>query len=478
MGRDDFGQFDGRDLSPADRPQRKRPLTPEERKVLARARDPVWFIEKILGRPLWGKQREIARSVATHRRTSVRSGHGTGKTYIAAGIVIWFLSVFPRSRVVTTATKWSQVELLLWHEISQQHRGALFPIGGTSLQTKLELPDGRYAVGANARPGNEEAFSGHHAENLLFVVDEASGVREKIYEAGEGYMTTAGARMLLIGNPTQPAGTFYRSHHSERSNYNAIHIDCETDLPWATGEEVPERTLAALTSREWVEERKKIWGGHGAPLYEVRVRGNFARDTDDTVIGLVLVEQSQARELQPDTDDEKVLSCDVARFGSDETVIAFRHGGRCEIVDVYQGRDTVHTSGRLAQEWKKRGKPKVVVDDVGVGGGVTDQLRNNGIDVIPFDAGGSAISPDDYPNARSESWFYLQQRLEEDAQLPDDDLLSADLVAPKYKLDPAGRRVVEPKEETKKRLGRSPDRGDAIVMLFATRSSGPLVEIW
>jgi hypothetical protein len=96
-----------------------------------------------------------------------------------------------------------------------------------------------------------------------------------------------------------------------------------------------------------------------------------------------------------------------------------------------------------------------VVDDDGVGGGVTDQLREKGYEVVAFNGGARALEPTRYPNARSESWFRMARRLP-DLDLDEDDQLAADLTAPKYRLDSDGRRVVERKDETKKRLGRSP----------------------
>lgn len=109
----------------------------------------------------------------------------------------------------------------------------------------------------------------------------------------------------------------------------------------------------------------------------------------------------------------------------------------------------------------------IVVDDVGVGGGVTDRLREVGeFKVRPFNGAAKARAHREYPNRRSEVWFDFADQLE-DVDVDTDDQLAADLVAPRYTVDSRGRRVVEAKEQTKRRLGRSPDRADAVLMTFA-----------
>lgn len=443
-------------------------------------RDPVWWIETVLGRPLWSGQRRIATSVRDNRQTAVRSCHGPGKTFIAAAVALWFLYVWPDSRVVTTATKWSQVKNLLWHEINQLHSKAPIAggLGGVCLQTQLYLPDGRYALGLSTRPGQEESFQGHHAPHILLLYDEASGVPTPVYEAGEGYMTTEGARKLMIGNPTRAEGEFYKAFHSERAEYACHHISA-FDTPAFTGEAVPEDMLTRLVSQRWVEERRRRW--EGTALWDVKVLGDFPKAADDTVMSLGLIEAAQGREVPaPPPDREGVVAVDVARFGSDSTVISTLEGREVKIAEVYHGRDTMETAGRVKTHVDRlragRGSARAVVDDTGVGGGVTDRLRELEVPTTAFNGAEAAIDPDGYPNARSEAWFRGAEVLER-VCIPEDEELAADLLAPKYKMDSQGRRVVEPKEETKKRLGHSPDHADSVLLLFAPDRGGSM-EVW
>jgi hypothetical protein len=217
-------------------------------------------------------------------------------------------------------------------------------------------------------------------------------------------------------------------------------------------------------------------------MYQVRVLGNFPKQGVNTVISLHEVEMAQRRDLAKDVKrlipaqpEDAVVVCDVARFGDDETVIGTRFGPRVRIVESYNGRDLMQTVGHILTAWRalrdeSKCEPRIVVDDDGLGGGVVDRIRelagqpgNPRYEVTRFQGGAQAIESDEYPNARSEAWFRMAGRLSE-LDLDSDEQLAADLTSPTYKLDSNGRRVVEPKAETKKRLGRSPDRGDMALM--------------
>lgn len=446
-----------------------------ERLRCAIADDPAGFSERVLGFSAWSKQREILESVRDHKRTAVRSCHGSGKTATAARVALWFLAAYPRSRVITTAPTFTQVRDLLWPEIHAAIAKAptgLYPPADT---TRLTLAKDWYAVGVSTnRP---ERFQGQHAEHLLLIVDEASGVEESIYEAAEGFMTADGGRVLLIGNPTQTAGQFYRAFHQERSEWNTIHISA-LDTPNFTGESVPDHVARSMVSREWVDEKRRLWG-EDSPMWQIRVMGEFPTTPDDQVIGLASVEAAQSRETDPG--EPIVVACDVARYGSDETVIVVRRGEQARIVAAYTGKSLMETAGRILDVCRGLDSSyRVVVDDSGLGGGVTDRLREVGLKVDAFTGGSTAHDPDLYPNRRSEAWFAFAEHLPT-LDLDRDAQLAADLVAPRYTIDSQGRRVVEPKDATKRRLGRSPDRADAILMAYAPAprlgaSFGP--DIW
>lgn len=429
-------------------------------------RNPVAFCREILNFSPWSKQREILESVRDHKRTAVRSAHGVGKTAAAARCALWFLAAHPYSRIVTTAPTWSQIKEQFWREVHVAHARADGFFDGVLTDTRLELGPDWLMLGISTNEATR--FSGHHAEHLLLVVDEASGVSEEIFEAGETFLTSVGAKVLMIGNPTVNSGTFHAAFHRDRADWNRISISA-LDSPVFTGEAVSEEVLRRLVSRQWVENARKRWGEE-SPLYQVRVMGQFPSSADDTVCPLADIELAQRQRVDPGS--PVVVSCDPARFGSDETVIAVRRGSRIRLAVTYGKKDLMETAGRIlrvAREEAAKGADKltIVVDDIGIGGGLVDRLREIGeYKVTAFNGAASPRNAKEYPNARSQAWFDFAERLGS-IDLDSDEQLAADLVAPTYRIDSQGRRVVEPKSDTKKRLGRSPDRADACLMAFA-----------
>src|SRR5262249_35015622 len=154
-------------------------------------------------------------------------------------------------------------------------------------------------------------FQGHHAEHLLLVVDEAPGVDEAIFEAAAGFLTSPGAKLLLIGNPTKLGGEFYDAFHRNRGLYHTIHISA-FDTPAFTAEQVPYSPRRRLVTPEWVEEHRRKWG-EDSPLWQVRVLGDFPNTSDDSVLSLLAVEAARDRACPEGA--PAVIACDVARFG-------------------------------------------------------------------------------------------------------------------------------------------------------------------
>lgn len=453
-------------------PQR---LEVAQRTPFAEYRDrPIEFVSDVLGVEPWSRQRDILEALNRPRaRVAVKACHASGKTWTAAAAACWFLNCEPNSVVLTTAPTTRQVRELLWREIRGQNRAAKQRLIGRILDrdTRWEVADKWYALGFST--DEPERFQGFHAGRILVIEDEASGILEPIHASIEGVLSSGDARLLLIGNPTQVAGHFHGSFTNNRTTVRALTISA-FDTPNLTGE----GDFPMLVSPEWVEERRREWG-EDSDLWRVRVLGEFPRGTLDTVIALADIEAARVRELKPSEPVE--IGVDVARHGDDRTVIVGRAGPVIVGLEVLAKRDTVFVAGRtgeLAHDWGARfgaepARIPIKVDDSGVGGGVTDILGANGLNAVPVIAGAKAIEPERYPNRRSELWFTTAGRLkDEDAdltRLSQDhyDALVAELTTPKWKMDSRGRRMVEPKDEFKKRIGRSPDLADALNLAFA-----------
>lgn len=447
--------------------------------------DPVRFARDTFGAQPWSKQREILEALRDHDKVAVRSSHGIGKTFTAAQAVLWFLAVHANSRVITTAPTWTQVEQLLWRairgQVAKAHdagQGEMFPRPHT---TKLELGPEWFAIGQST--DQPERFQGHHADHLLLVVDEASGVAEAIFEAAEGFLTAEGAKVLLIGNPTQLGGQFYRAFTSESTRWHQIHVST-LDTPNYTGEQVPADVARALPRKDWAAEMAEAWG-EDSPVYQVRVLGNFATNAADSVIPLAWVEAAQWRwREQHDRGEDlgplKTIGADIARTGTDRTVLAPRHGLTITELKRLPHQGTMETAGHLKGALSVMSDnpllmPTAIVDVIGIGAGVVDRLRELEVGVVAFNASEATTRRDKtgqlgFINKRAAAWWNLREMLDPandiPVALPPDDKLTGDLTTPKWTVQSGGKIKIESKDEIRKRLGRSTDDGDAVVQAF------------
>lgn len=449
----------------------------------AYASDPVGFARDTFGFACWSKQAEILEALRDHDRVCVRSSHGIGKTATAAQAVLWFLAAHPNSRVITTAPTWTQVEQLLWRAIRgqvgrahQRDAGRMFPASHT---TKLELGPEWFALGQST--DQPERFQGHHADHLLLVVDEASGVAEAIFEAAEGFLTAAGAKVLLIGNPTMLGGQFYRAFTTDRARWHQIHIST-LDTPNYTGEPVAPEVARALPRADWAAEMADAWG-QDSPVYQVRVLGNFPTNAADSVIPLAWVEAAQRRFAETDHAELgplKTIGVDVARAGTDRTVLAVRHDLTVTTLERLPHQGTMDTTGRVVAALSAMSEipllaPTAIVDVIGIGAGVVDRLSELSVQVVAFNASERSDRRDKtgqlgFVNNRAAMWWNLREMLDPDGggqiALPPDDRLTGDLTTPKWRVMSGGKIQIESKDEIRKRLGRSTDDGDAVAMAY------------
>ena len=183
---------------------------------------PEEFAKDILGVDLWHKQKEVLSALPDNQRVAVKSGNGLGKGYCASVAVLWFLYTHNPAIVLSTAPTFRQVQHVLWRQIQQLHRRAKDTLKGKLISTRLDLAEGRYAMGLSADIADE--FQGFHSPNMFIVVDEAEGVSDEIYEAIEAVMTSAECKLLLIGNPTTVTGVFRRAFHEESHLYYKVSI--------------------------------------------------------------------------------------------------------------------------------------------------------------------------------------------------------------------------------------------------------------
>lgn len=437
--------------------------------------DPAWY------------QEHIMRKLAEVKKVSVIGPHGIGKTGTDAGVLFWFaLTREARGidwKVVTTAGAWRQLQRYLWPEIHKWSKRLRTPLWRNALlTTELKLSYGQAFAVASDDPANIE---GAHADEILYIIDEAKAVIPDTWDAIEGAMSAGNAYCLANSTPGKAEGRLY-DIHMKRPGYEdwyTYHVSLEDAI------------AAGRVNANWAAARAKQWGVT-SPIYLNRVLGEFSTTDSDGVIPLSWLEDAQERwlELREDRKLEAgpltVVSADVAtEEGVDKTIIAHRHSDILSRLISHPNVDTMVTAGavKAAVDAKgitnkgKRGKPIAVIDAIGVGTGVVDRLREQGIRVDAFVGNSKAKYPDKtgeltFLNRRAEAWWGLRDLLNPafgyEVAIPGGDeyaTLTGDLVAPKWDLTSSGHIKIEDKEDIIKRLGRSPDEGDAVVMAFNAR---------
>lgn len=433
--------------------------------------DPVGWIDDKLGEFLWSKQREIAQSVVEHRYTAVQSCHDSGKSFIASRLAAWWLDAHPPGEafVVSSAPTQSQVETILWREIEKAHRkGDL--IGRITSGAVPQWKIGKEIVGFGRKPQGhvnpEEAmaaFQGVHARYVLIMLDEGGGIPKWLFDAADTLATNAKARVLAIGNPDDPQAHFAKVC-APGSGWNQIRID-GFETPNFTGEEIPDELRELLLAPEWVEERKTRWG-EASPLYISKVRALFPEVSDHTLFAPALFRKCQANEL-PGT-DKGTYGCDIAEEGTDQTTVYRNRGGVIREVFAVAGQDTEKTTGDISALLRKRGDVPAHIDSIGVGIGVYDALRAQGLPVHKFKASHKAIDPERFDSRKAEIFWTLREAMEAgEIDLPpegEDDDLIAQLGTLRYFHTSKGQIRMETREERIKRGLHSPDRADAAAM--------------
>ena len=328
--------------------------------------DPVLFVQEVLGVDPLPYQAELLTAVAENtRKVSIKSGHGTGKSTSASWLMLWYLLMKFPNKIVVTAPTSSQLFDALFAEV-KRWVGEL----PEQLQQLLNVKSDRIELAAApseafiscrvSRAESPEAMAGVHSSNVLLVVDEASGVPEKVFEAAAGSMSGHSATTLLLSNPTRSSGTFYETHNRMKDSWWTRTWSC-IDSP--------------LVSDEFVQEMLERYGAESNPA-RVRIYGEFPLADDDTIIPYHLAESAMHRDVVLDPDASALWALDPARFGEDRTALVKRVGNVVTEVKTWRGLDLMQTVGRVMAEYEalppSQQPIEILVDSIGLGAGIVD----------------------------------------------------------------------------------------------------------
>jgi phage terminase large subunit len=422
------------------------------RRVRQGLTNPRFFIQDVLGDTAYDKQIEMMEAVRDHRRVSVVGCNGSGKDWVAGRLILWWMCLHYPAKVIVTGPTYRQVADIVWNEAKRAYRNSKVSFKGRMFENaRYALNEEHFALGFST--GDEFNLQGFHSPNLLVIVTEAHAFRQQDVDA---LRRLNPRRFLMTGNAFSTTGEFYDSHHGKRDLYKTISIAAEDTPNIVEGREV----VKGMLTLQDIHDRKEEWG-EDSPMYRGSILAEFPDDLEDVIIPLSFIRESMKREVVPE--GEITIACDVARFGQDKTVVALCQGNHAEIIWKVQGKDLMSIAGWLGRYCEDNKVDNVVVDDTGLGGGVTDRLREvglNGTNVIAFKGGEKAQASDRFSNKIAEAWWVMRDWVIAGGRVPNDDALIGQMSSRGYTIQ-SDRKI---SLEQKIKMSKSPDEADALAM--------------
>jgi hypothetical protein len=425
--------------------------------------DPVLFVKEVLGVEPDEWQKDFLNAVASgERKISIRSGHGVGKSTTASWAMLWFLLTRYPVKVVVTAPTSAQLYDALFAELKRWVKELPQPI-----QELLDVKQERIELKASAteafisartsRAEQPEALQGVHSDNVMLVADEASGVPEAVFEAAAGSMSGHNALTILLGNPVRSSGFFFETHNRLKDEWWTRRVSCID---------------STRVSKEYVEDMKSRYGEE-SNAYRIRVLGEFPRSDDDTIIPMELLESAKHRDTRAYEDAPIVWGLDVARFGSDSSVLCKRQSNVVHTLERWRNLDLMQLTGAVVAQYEacdhKSRPAEILVDSIGLGAGVVDRLRELKLPARGINVSESPAMGGTYLNLRAELWHKAKAWLEKrDCKIPNNEDLIGELATVRYTFTSNGKIKIESKDDIRRRGLKSPDMADAFVLTFAS----------
>lgn len=425
--------------------------------------DPNLFAKQILNITPDEQQREVLESLRTKKKTTVKSGRGSGKTWVAA-IAIWhFLCTRFSSQVYVSAASGGVMAGGLWPTLSYLHNQMHplfkddFDVQVTQVKHKV-YPNIWFCYQRTARKEAEENIAGAHNKDMLYVLDESSGIPDNIFKTIFGSLTEEENYLLMLSNPRRLQGFFYDSFKPINNTvYDQITMSA-IKSPWVTD--------------DIIDHWKHLYGEE-SNTYRIEVLGEFPRSSEESIIPYDIVVDAAEREAKDvDSDGQLYWGIDIGSIGIDNSVLIERRGNLVlDTIKVYKEKDTMKLSNMIANKYhtrKKENKPdKIFVDSNTWGRGATERMKELGLPVIGVLSQEKAFDVKYYVNRRAELWIACRDWLrDEEVCLPNNNHLIEELTTVRAAHHTSGRFLVESKKDFVKRSGKSPDFADACILTF------------
>lgn len=413
-------------------------------------------------------------------KVSIRSAIGVGKTTLVSWLAIHFILFRDDVKVIVTSPSFNQLqdgiipEVKKWIGRLPHWLKAQLDMTTERVTRKPEAAN-NFISFRTARKETPEALQGIHATHILLLVDEASGVHETVYEAGQGVMSTPGAITVLISNPTRVTGLFYKTHRKLKHTWRTYHVN-------------------SFSSTRVSPAFPKLMAdtyGLNSQQYKVRVLGEFPEGNADSIIPRSWLEEAAVREIFPSGGETVVWGVDPGR-GGDPTGFCERWGRCVHWLEELHYEDTMRVVGFVKRRWDDADiRPDAIyVDVIGIGAGVSDRLTELGLPVVPVNVAEMAAMKDRFVRLRAELWwegrlFFENKGCTISSAIPE--LIIEKFIEegaePSLKDHSSGKTDVESKKDLKSRGVSSPNLFDAFNLTLAgdgaiANGGGQAVSSW
>lgn len=446
--------------------------------------DPVGFAENVCNVKLTNKQAEMMNDLVQNKKLCVKSCNGSGKTFSISILILWFLTTRWGSSVILSSNTATQTKSTAYGELERVYKASklavidLFSIKDNEFRVNIDGYRNTWKCQL-LNMTDEERFQGHHVkEGLLFVIDEASGdsFTEGIFRALMG-SDDPGTYMFFSGNPTRADGMFYKICTEYQDMFKVKTITFR-DRP--DGGEEFERSIIKLFGKDSAE-------------YKVRCLGEFASVSECCVIPAELIREAVKRDMNKNNFGDINIGVDFGRI-EDNTVI-------CVVQDnveierkVLNNRDQIFVANEIRELVRKYEfetyKFNIKIDSTGIGDAISRILIRDSylntvkekVDIYTINFSfRSMLDRDIYSCIVTEMFFEFSKKIrDEEISLLDDEYtarLITELSSRRYSYDNKNRFKIESKKEYKKRLGKSPDIADALLLSFLDCSGINKIEI-